>query len=132
MRHRIKESAIITARVAATLSVTVIVVGGWCWAEENNPSNVLLICVDDLRNCLEMDGDPIARTPHLDRLAAEGRYFRHHYVQVAACGPSRCSMLTGRRIIQSWDVWSADRKLAEEPTNPVSFAHHFRCNGYGV
>ena len=66
--------------------------------------SVLFICVDDLRNCLDLDGDPIARTPHLDRLASEGRYFRSHYVQVPACGPSRCSLWTGRRIIQTWDV----------------------------
>jgi arylsulfatase A-like enzyme len=94
--------------------------------------NVLLICVDDLRNCLKLDGDPIALTPNLDRLAAEGRYFRRHYVQVAACGPSRCSMLTGRRIIQSWDVWNADRKLPSPPRNPVSFADHFRRHGYAT
>ncbi|MEE8451322.1 MAG: sulfatase [Thermoguttaceae bacterium] len=94
--------------------------------------NVLLICVDDLRNCLELDGDPIARTPNLDRLAAEGRYFRQHHVQVAACGPSRCSMLTGRRIIGTWDVWNVDRKRAQEPANPVSFAHHFRRHGYAT
>ncbi len=94
-----------------------------------NP-NVLLICVDDLRNCLELDGDPIAKTPHLDRLASEGRYFRSHFVQVPACGPSRCSLLTGRRIIQTWDVWNADRNLTQEPQNPVSMAHHFRRHGH--
>ncbi|NQT39000.1 MAG: sulfatase, partial [Planctomycetes bacterium] len=100
------------------------------WAGEPKRPNVLLICVDDLRNCLEPDGDPIAETPNLDRLASEGRYFRHHFVQVAACGPSRGSMLTGRRIIHSWDVWNADRKLAAEPKSPVSLAHHFRRHGY--
>ena len=69
------------------------------WHAENGPAagaepshpNVLLICVDDLRNCLSLDGDPIARKPHLDKLASESRYFRHHFVQVAACGPSRLS-----------------------------------------
>ena len=71
--------------------------------------NVLLVCVDDLRNCLSLDGDPIAKTPNLDRLASSGRYFRSHYVQVPACGPSRCSLLTGRRIIRTWDVWRDDR-----------------------
>ncbi|MFH1264641.1 MAG: sulfatase [Planctomycetota bacterium] len=100
------------------------------WAGEPKRPNVLLICVDDLRNCLEPDGDKIAETPNLDRLASEGRYFRRHFVQVAACGPSRGSMLTGRRIIHSWDVWNADRKLAAEPKNPVSLAHHFRRHGY--
>lgn len=108
----------------------------WVWLPmtalalaEKRP-NVLFICVDDLRNCLELDGDPIAQTPHLDRLASEGRYFRSHYVQVPACGPSRCSLWTGRRIIQTWDVWHADRKLQQEPDNPVSLAHHFRRHGY--
>ena len=101
-----------------------------CWAGHGQQPNVLLICVDDLRNCLDLDGDPVARTPHLDRLAAQGRYFRSHYVQVAACGPSRCSMLTGRRIIQTWDVWGADRDLREEPRRPVSIPHHFRRHGY--
>ncbi|MCP4456274.1 MAG: hypothetical protein GY809_32855 [Planctomycetes bacterium] len=32
--------------------------------------NVLLVCVDDLRNGLALEGDPIAKTPHLDRLAS--------------------------------------------------------------
>lgn len=94
--------------------------------------NVLLICVDDLRSCLELDGDPIARTPCLDRLAAEGRYFCRHYVQVAACGPSRGSLLTGRRVIRSWDIWSTDRRLEKAPDRPVSIAHHFRRHGYAT
>jgi arylsulfatase A-like enzyme len=102
------------------------------WGKAKKPPNVLLICVDDLRNCLELDGDKIAETPNLDRLASEGRYFRQHYVQVAACGPSRGSMLTGRRIIHTWDVWKADREHGVEPKNPVSLAHHFRRHGYAT
>ncbi len=99
-------------------------------ADSESGPNVLLICVDDLRNCLQLDGDPIAEMPNLDRLAAEGRFFRRHYVQVAACGPSRGSMLTGRRIVNSWDIWKADRQQQREPKGPVSFAHHFRRHGY--
>jgi len=112
--------------------VTPAVMATFVRGEETKPPNVLLICVDDLRNCLQLDGDIIAETPSLDRLASEGRYFRHHYVQVAACGPSRGSMLTGRRIVRSWDVWNVDRKQEREPTNPVSFAHHFRRQGYAT
>lgn len=119
-------------RFAATALLLAITLAGACESAERKSPNVLLICVDDLRNCLKLDGDAIAQTPHLDRLAAEGRYFRHHYVQVAACGPSRCSMLTGRRIIQSWDVWNVDRRIARQPVNPVSLAHHFRRHGYST
>ena len=124
------------SRLAAVIAVAVSLVAFMptdrCSAADQERPNVLLICVDDLRNCLELDGDRIAETPNLDRLASEGRYFRRHYVQVAACGPSRGSMLTGRRIIHSWDIWSADRKLGTEPKNPVSLAHHFRRHGYAT
>ena len=118
--------------LAATAFSVAMIDGGPCWAVESRSPNVLLLCVDDLRNSLELDGDQIARTPNLDRLASQGRYFRSHFVQVAACGPSRCTMLTGRRIIDSWDVWSADRKRKEEPANPVSLAQHFRRHGYAT
>ena len=91
--------------------------------------NVLLICVDDLRCETGCHGVEGIRTPHIDRLAREGRMFRRHYVHAAACGPSRCAMLTSRRT-QSWDVWGADRKRKEEPSQPVAMPHLFRRNGY--
>jgi N-sulfoglucosamine sulfohydrolase len=40
-------------------------------------------------------GDPIARTPTVDRLAREGLYFDHAYCAVPSCTPSRASILTG-------------------------------------
>jgi len=92
--------------------------------------NVLLICVDDLRCELGCYGVNGIQTPNLDRLAAESRRFERHYVQVAACGPSRCTLLTGRRENRSWDVWGGERKLTAAPARPVSFADLFRRHGY--
>ena len=37
--------------------------------------NILFIAADDLAGTLGCYGDPIARTPHLDRLAATGVCF---------------------------------------------------------
>ena len=37
--------------------------------------NVLLLCVDDLKPLLGCYGDPLAKTPNLDRLAARGTRF---------------------------------------------------------
>ena len=91
--------------------------------------NVLLICVDDLRcevGCYGVEG---IRTPNIDQLAGEGRLFTRHYVHAAACGPSRCAMLTSRRT-QSWDVWATARKQPQEPDSPLSMPHLFKRSGY--
>jgi len=98
-------------------------------AEQDRP-NVLLICVDDLRPELGCYGCEHIKSPNIDRLAREGRRFTRHYVEVAVCGPSRCTLLTGTRVHLSWDVWGPARKLAREPERPVSFAHLFRRAGY--
>jgi len=90
--------------------------------------NVLFIAVDDLRPCFGTYGGS-ALAPNLDRLASESRVFTRHYVQSAVCGPSRCSLLTGKRV-NSWDCWGSQRKLNAGPLYPVSFAHLFRRNGY--
>jgi arylsulfatase A-like enzyme len=41
-------------------------------------------------------GDPLARTPNLDRLAAEGIVFDHVYSPAPVCAPCRSSLITGR------------------------------------
>ena len=95
----------------------------------NRRHNVLLICVDDLRPQLGCFGHTEMVSPNIDRLADEGRLFTRHYVQMAVCGPSRCSMLTSRRLAV-WDCWKDLRRQKTEPDRPVSMPHLFRRNGY--
>jgi arylsulfatase A-like enzyme len=58
--------------------------------------NILLITLDQFRaDCLGAAGHPLVRTPNLDRLAADGVRFSHHFANCAPCGPSRASLLTG-------------------------------------
>lgn len=58
--------------------------------------NILLIHSDQHRyDCVGANGHPLLRTPHLDRLAAEGVNFRHAYTPTAICSPARASLLTG-------------------------------------
>ncbi len=58
--------------------------------------NILLITLDQFRgDCLSCAGHPLVRTPHLDRLAAEGARLARHFSQAAPCGPGRASLYTG-------------------------------------
>ncbi len=71
-----------------------LLVGGAAAAAVPRP-NVLFIVSDDLNNMLGCYGDRLAKTPHLDRLAARGVRFERAYCTFPLCGPSRNSFLTG-------------------------------------
>ena len=59
--------------------------------------NIILILADDLGySQLGCYGETRIRTPHIDRLAAEGTRFTQAYSGSPVCAPSRCVLLTGR------------------------------------
>ena len=61
------------------------------------PPNILLIVSDDQGyHAVGCYGSDEIKTPHLDRLAAEGVRLTDFYVTWPACTPSRGSLLTGR------------------------------------
>ena len=61
------------------------------------PRSVLFVLTDDHRyDALEFLGHPFLKTPHMNRLAAEGIHFSAGYVTTSLCSPSRASILTGR------------------------------------
>ncbi|MEN9813029.1 MAG: hypothetical protein RL479_1715, partial [Verrucomicrobiota bacterium] len=59
------------------------------------PLNVVLLYADDWRHdTLGAAGNPVVRTPHLDRLAREGLRFTNSFVTTSICGVSRATLLT--------------------------------------
>jgi N-acetylgalactosamine-6-sulfatase len=61
------------------------------------PPNIILILADDLGyGDLGCQGHPQARTPNLDRLAAESTRFTQFYVTGVTCCPSRTGFMTGK------------------------------------
>jgi iduronate 2-sulfatase len=91
--------------------------------------NVLFIAVDDLRPLLGCYGDKVAITPNIDRLAGRGTVFSRAYCQQAVCGPSRLSLMTGRRpdTTRVWDLKTHFRQALPEV---VTLPQHFKKHGY--
>ncbi|HLW61165.1 MAG TPA: sulfatase-like hydrolase/transferase [bacterium] len=59
--------------------------------------NLLLIMCDELRfDALGCYGNPVIKTPNIDRLAAEGVLLEHYFSQSPVCQPSRATLATGR------------------------------------
>ena len=57
--------------------------------------NVLFIIADDLNCDIGAYGNPIIKTPNIDRLARNGVLFGNAHIQYPWCGPSRASFMTG-------------------------------------
>ena len=77
--------------------LSVPVLAGCALAAADKP-NVIIIFTDDHGyadlSCVGTEKD--VKTPHLDRLAAEGVRFTDGYVTAPQCSPSRAGLLTGR------------------------------------
>ncbi|MBI5832544.1 MAG: sulfatase-like hydrolase/transferase [Armatimonadetes bacterium] len=91
-------------RAAASAAVAVAAGPGRAQAPARRP-NLLFILTDDQRYdamgfVQRLQGDkarfPWLRTPNLDRLAAEGAWFRNAFVVNSLCAPSRACFLTGQ------------------------------------
>jgi choline-sulfatase len=71
-------------------------------------------------------GNRIAKTPHIDALAADGVVFDSFYCNSPLCAPSRFSTLSGRQV----SAIGAYDNAAEFPSQVPTFAHYLRRAGY--
>lgn len=91
--------------------------------------NVLFIAVDDLRPELNCYGNKDIYSPHIDALAARGTLFEHTYCQVAVCGASRASLMTGLRP-QTTRCWNYFTPMREKNPDALSLPQYFKAQGY--
>jgi len=91
------------------------------------PPNLLIILADDCTyNDLPVYGGQNARTPNLDRLAADGLTFNKAYVTAAMCQPCRAELYTGQHPMRNGCAWNHS---ASRP-GTLSLPQHLAPAGY--
>jgi len=93
------------------------------------PKNMLILMSDEHNpKILGCNGNPVARTPHIDALAARGTRFTAAYCNSPICIPARATFATGQHInrIGYWD--NADPYDGATP----SWHHRLRDTGHEV
>ena len=95
-QHRMR-----TRSATAVLGIMTLMVAFDTKAAEHKP-NFVIIFADDLGYAdLSCYGNPTIRTPHLDRMAAEGTRFTQFYSAASVCTPSRAALMTGRLPVRN-------------------------------
>ena len=115
--------------VAIGLSFALLSPNSSLGADRTERPNVLFIAVDDLANALGCYGDVVAKTPHIDRLAASGVLFERAYNQIPLCNPSRASLMTGLRPDQL-GVYDLTRHFRDERPDVVTLPQLFKNNDW--
>jgi len=90
-------------------------------------ANILIVMADQLSAlALRCHGNPVARTPHLDRLAETGVVFDAAYSSSPLCAPARYAFMSGQNIARCGGYDNSAHLPATVPT----FAHYLRLAGY--
>lgn len=66
-----------------------------CRSSTTAPPNILWLIADDLSPDLGCYGESLVRTPHLDKLAAEGCRYNQAFATAPVCSPARSAFMTG-------------------------------------
>lgn len=101
-------------------------------AKESNKPNIIIIYTDDMGyGDLACYGNPLIRTPQLDKMAGEGIRLTSFYVAASSCTPSRAALLTGRYPVRTGLPYvifpNEDKGLAKEE---VTLAEALKAQSY--
>ncbi len=91
--------------------------------------NIIFILTDDQRwDAMGFAGNPIIRTPNMDKLAREGIYFTHAFVTTPICAASRASIATG--LYETTHQFTFDTPPLKKEFIRNSYYNILKENGY--
>lgn len=96
--------------------------------EQSRP-NVLFIAVDDMKPILGCYGEKLIKTPNIDRIASKGTVFLLNYCQQAVCGPTRASLMTGKRPDYT-KIWDLKTRMRDMNPDILTMPQYFAQQGY--
>lgn len=96
---------------------------------KNTKQNILFISIDDLRPLINTYGETKMITPNIDKLASESIQFNNAFTNIAVCGASRASIMTGIRPSETRFNDFSTRASVDEP-NAIPLNRIFKENGY--
>ena len=103
-------------------------------AGQNTRPNFIIILADDLGyGDLSSFGHPAIKTPHLDRLAAQGLKLTNCYAGMPVCSPSRAALMTGR-VPQREGIseWIPENSPVHLKREAVTIARLLKGAGYAT
>lgn len=99
------------------------------YSQQKSKPNILFLAIDDLKPILGCYGNTQIKTPNIDRLATMGTVFMRNYVQQAVCGPTRASLMTGKRPDYT-KVWDLKTRMRDINPDILSLPQHLITQGY--
>ncbi len=96
---------------------------------KSKPKNVLFIAIDDLKPEMGCYGDDFIKTPNIDKLASQGFVMLNNQCQQAVCGPTRASLLTGKRPDYT-KVYDLKTQIRDKNPDIVTIPQYFKSKGY--
>lgn len=98
------------------------------FAQESERPNVVFFLVDDLGYFdISYTGSSFYETPHIDKLAAQSKFFTNAYSAHPRCVPSRYAMITGNYPARINSPGKGEGHLNNETT---TIAEPFKAAGY--
>ena len=125
------------------LAAGILLIGSSAWAASPSATpkpNIVIMFIDDMGyGDIGPFGNKVNQTPHLDRMAEEGRVLTQFYVANTACTPSRAALLTGTYAHRIGMDGGGGNLVVTFPgdsrglnPNEITIAEMLRKNGYAT